>query len=141
MFELYCHILSISPSVNLFWVFYKISKQGHWFSFEKRVGKNTGGKIFNETFSGMKGWKDTFFFIDKRVIPDDMAWRHHDYDVNGMLPDDYFSIPDVRALTEKVIDLRLVPPRLLFSPGLATTWDFPGYFPTFKDTKGNNNVI
>ncbi|GJS56719.1 RNA-directed DNA polymerase, eukaryota, reverse transcriptase zinc-binding domain protein [Tanacetum coccineum] len=37
--------------------------------------------IFCETFSGMKGWKDKFFFVDRRAIPNAMAWRHHDFDV------------------------------------------------------------
>ncbi|GJT99349.1 anaphase-promoting complex subunit 10 [Tanacetum coccineum] len=59
-----------------------LSKQGHWFSFEKRVGKGIGGKIFRETFSGLKGWKKRFFFLDRRAIPDDMSWRHHDSDIN-----------------------------------------------------------
>ncbi|GJR56643.1 hypothetical protein Tco_1407164 [Tanacetum coccineum] len=56
---------------------------------------------------------------------------------NGSLPDDGFSILDVRALAEKFIDLRLVPADLLFKAGLASTWDFPGFHPIFKDTKGN----
>nr|GEV80152.1 hypothetical protein [Tanacetum cinerariifolium] len=50
----------------------------------------------------MKGWKKRFFFLDRRAIPDAMAWRHHDFD-----------------------------------EGLATAWDFPGFCPIFKDTKGN----
>nr|GEW29953.1 reverse transcriptase domain-containing protein [Tanacetum cinerariifolium] len=37
---------------------------------------------------------------------------------------DGFSALDVQALTERVIDLRLVPSGLLFHEGLATTWDF-----------------
>ncbi|GKB67576.1 hypothetical protein Tco_0928988 [Tanacetum coccineum] len=40
-------------------------------------------------------------------------------------------------LTERVIDLRPVPSGLLFQGGLATTWDFPGFRPIFKDTEGN----
>ncbi|GKB68455.1 hypothetical protein Tco_0929867 [Tanacetum coccineum] len=73
MFELYCRSLGITPTVNLFRVSYKLSKQVHWFSFEKRVGKGVGGKIFRETFSGMKGWKDKFFSVDRRAILDVMA--------------------------------------------------------------------
>ncbi|GJT13610.1 hypothetical protein Tco_0860652 [Tanacetum coccineum] len=57
LFELYCRSLHIVPSVNLFRVFYKIGKQGDWFTFERRVGPGSGGKILNETFSGLKGWK------------------------------------------------------------------------------------
>ncbi|GJZ77084.1 hypothetical protein Tco_0641756 [Tanacetum coccineum] len=36
LFELYCRSLHIVPSVNLFRVFYKIGKQGDWFTFERR---------------------------------------------------------------------------------------------------------
>ncbi|GJU61263.1 hypothetical protein Tco_1243098 [Tanacetum coccineum] len=67
-----------------------------------------------------------------RAIPDAMAWRHHDSDVNDTLSDGDFSILDVRGLSERVIDLRPIHPGLLFAAGLATTWDFPGCYPTFK---------
>ncbi|GKB61790.1 hypothetical protein Tco_0917976 [Tanacetum coccineum] len=92
-----------------------VSKQGHWFSFEKRLGKGVGGQIFRETFSGLKGWKKRFFFLERRVIPDAMAWRHHDSDVNNPVPEDGFNASDVHVLIERVADLR----------------------PIFKDTEGN----
>ncbi|GKB52576.1 hypothetical protein Tco_0903329 [Tanacetum coccineum] len=101
------------------------------------VGKYAGGKIFNENFSRMKGWMDRFFFIDRKAIPDAMAWRHHDSDVYDAFSDNDFSLQDVQSLTEKIIDLYLVPLGILFGAGLATTWDFPGFFPVFKDTRGN----
>nr|GEU84676.1 hypothetical protein [Tanacetum cinerariifolium] len=56
------------------------------------------------------------------------------------LPDDMidgFSMRDVEALTERVIDLRSVLSGLLFQGGLATTYDYPGFRPIFKDTEGN----
>ncbi|GJZ72101.1 hypothetical protein Tco_0635952, partial [Tanacetum coccineum] len=43
----------------------------------------------------------------------------------------------VRKLTEKFIDLRPVPAGLLFRGGLATTWDFLGFHPIFKDSEEN----
>ncbi|GJX16135.1 hypothetical protein Tco_0216967 [Tanacetum coccineum] len=79
--------------------------------------------------------------IDRRAIPDAMAWRHHDSDVNDVLPDNDFSILDVRALVENAIDLRIVHPDLLFTTGLAIVWDFPRYHPRFKDTGGNGAVV
>ncbi|GKC95512.1 hypothetical protein Tco_1160954 [Tanacetum coccineum] len=118
-------------------VFYKVSKQGHWFSFEKRVGKGAGGQIFRETFSGLKGWKKRFFFLERRAISDAMAWRHHDSDINDPVPEDCFSASYVQVLIEWVVDLRPVPSGLLFQGGLATTWNFPGFRPIFKDTEGN----
>ncbi|GJT08521.1 hypothetical protein Tco_0842983 [Tanacetum coccineum] len=114
-----------------------LSKQGHWFSFEKRVGKGAGGQIFRETFSRLKGWKKSFFFLDRRAIPDAMAWRHHDSDINDPALKDGFSVQDVQTLVKRAIDLRPIPSGLLFQGGLATTWDFPGFRPIFKDTEGN----
>ncbi|GJS66020.1 hypothetical protein Tco_0680584 [Tanacetum coccineum] len=137
LFELYCRSLHIVPSVNLFRVFYKIGKQGDWFTFERRVGPGSGGKILNETFSGLKGWKKRFFFLDRRAIPQAMAWRHHDSDIHDPLPTDGFSASDVATLTSQSIDIRPVPSGLLFHAGLATTWEFSGFLPVFKDTEGN----
>nr|GEX86880.1 hypothetical protein [Tanacetum cinerariifolium] len=102
--ELYCRSLCIVPSVNLFRIFYKVSKQGHLFSFEKRVGKGAG-------------------------------------DINDLASVDGFSVQDVQTLTEKVIDLRPIPFGLLFQGGLTTTWDFLGFRPIFKDTKGNGHAL
>ncbi|GJZ66698.1 hypothetical protein Tco_0623394 [Tanacetum coccineum] len=137
LFELYCRSLHIVPSVNLFRVFYKIGKQGDWFTFERRVGPGSRGKILNETFFGLKGWKKRFFFLDRRAIPQAMAWRHHDSDIHDPLPTDGFHASDVVTLTNQSIDIRPVPSGLLFHAGLATTWEFSGFLLVFKDTKGN----
>ncbi|GKA71190.1 hypothetical protein Tco_0777329 [Tanacetum coccineum] len=143
LFELYCRSLDIVPSVTLFRVFYKLSKQGDWFSFARKglgatpLGKDFRGKILNETFSCMKKWKGRFFFIDRRAIPDAMCWRHHDSDISDPAPKDRFDEDDVIALTNQPIDIRGIPSGLLFSAGLATTWEFPKFRPLFKDPEGN----
>ncbi|GKC09407.1 zinc finger, CCHC-type containing protein, partial [Tanacetum coccineum] len=108
MFELYYRSLNIVPSVNLF-----------------------------RTFSGLKGWKKRFFFLDMRAIPEPMAWRHHNSDVNDPVPEGGFNVSDVQTLTQQIMDLRPVPSGLLFHGGLTTTWEFSGFRPVFKDTKGN----
>nr|GEV65782.1 hypothetical protein [Tanacetum cinerariifolium] len=76
------------------------------FSGIRRVGKGVGGQVFQETFSGLKLWKTRFFFLDRRAIPNAIAWRHHDSDVNDPVPEDGFSASDVQTLTERVVDLR-----------------------------------
>ncbi|GKD60245.1 hypothetical protein Tco_1297754 [Tanacetum coccineum] len=73
------------------------------FVSQKRVGKGAGGQVFRETFSRLKGWKKKIFFLDKRAIPDAMAWRHHDSDVNDHVPKDGFSVLDVQTLTEQIL--------------------------------------
>ncbi|GJV97445.1 hypothetical protein Tco_1549022 [Tanacetum coccineum] len=86
MFEIYCRSLNINPSVNLFRAFYKLNKQGHWFSFERRSRKGVHDKIFNEFYTSLKHWKDRFFLIDRQAISDAMPWRHHDSSMAGPPP-------------------------------------------------------
>ncbi|GJX38318.1 hypothetical protein Tco_0251621 [Tanacetum coccineum] len=112
MFDLYYQSLGIVPFVNFFAFFTRL------------VNRDIG-------------WKKRFFFLDRRAISDAMAWRHHDSDVNDLVPEDGFHTSDVQLLTEQVVDLRPVPSGLLFHGGLATTWDFPGFRLVFKDTEGN----
>ncbi|GJZ15173.1 hypothetical protein Tco_0550850 [Tanacetum coccineum] len=38
---------------------------------------------------------------------------------------------------DQSIDIRPVPSGLLYHAGLATTWEFSGFLPVFKDTEGN----
>ncbi|GJX63370.1 hypothetical protein Tco_0296270 [Tanacetum coccineum] len=81
--------------------------------------------------------EERVFFLDRRAIPHAMAWRHHDSDIHDPLPTDGFSASDVATLTSQSIDIRPVLFGLLFHAGLATTWEFSGFLPVFKDTKRN----
>nr|GEX62011.1 hypothetical protein [Tanacetum cinerariifolium] len=66
-------------------------KQGYWFSFEKRVGKGDGGKYFERLFRA-EGMEKEIFFLDRRAIPDVMAWRHHDLDISDHVLEDGFVV-------------------------------------------------
>ncbi|GKB84666.1 hypothetical protein Tco_0956938 [Tanacetum coccineum] len=88
MFEVHCRSLDINVIVSLFWVFYKLCNQGHWFSFEKKT-KGRSKKCFKELTSSLKGWKKKFFLIDRQVISDAMSWRHIDTDVRDDFPTNY----------------------------------------------------
>ncbi|GKC83661.1 hypothetical protein Tco_1139378, partial [Tanacetum coccineum] len=60
-----------------------------------------------------------------RAIPDVMTWRHHDSDAYDAFPDNDFSIHNVSTLTERIIDLRPVPPGLFLTlnlPPLGIFW-------------------
>ncbi|GKB76946.1 hypothetical protein Tco_0943841, partial [Tanacetum coccineum] len=52
-------------------------------------------------------------------------------------PKDGFDEADVIALTHQSIDIRGIPSGLLFSAGLAITWEFPKFRPLFKDPEGH----
>ena len=72
LFEVRCYSLNCQPTVTLFRVFYRLCKQGHWFSFESRTGRKAK-KCFVEVLTGLKFWKEEFFLIDRSAIPDAMA--------------------------------------------------------------------
>ncbi|GKB93606.1 hypothetical protein Tco_0979743 [Tanacetum coccineum] len=63
--------------------------------------------------------------------------RHHDSDISDPAPKDGFDEADVITLTHQPIDIRGIPSGLLFSAGLAITWEFPKFRPLFKDPEGN----
>ncbi|GJW44188.1 hypothetical protein Tco_0072987 [Tanacetum coccineum] len=71
------------------------------------------------------------------AIPAAMCRRHHDSDISDPAPKDGFDEDDVIALTHQPIDIRGIPSGLLFSAGLAITWEFSKFRPLFKDPKGN----
>ncbi|GJT23750.1 hypothetical protein Tco_0893687 [Tanacetum coccineum] len=137
LFEVRCISLGINPSVSLFRVFYKLCKQGHWFSFENKTGRGTR-KCFKEVTSSLKGWKKKFFLIDRRAIPDAMPWRHGDTDLHDDFPTNY-SANDSARLSEVLVPLRPPPRHLLYMCGLTTACRHPELRYDIKDQ--NNNVI
>ncbi|PWA80837.1 F-box domain, FBD domain, Leucine-rich repeat domain, L domain-like protein [Artemisia annua] len=106
LFELYCRSMGFPPYLSLFRLFYVLQKQGHWFSFARRTGKLGQKRIFNETCSGMKHWKDRFFFIDRRAIPDPMPWRHSDSSMSEASPPFGYDEAHVDALTDFVVNIQ-----------------------------------
>ncbi|GJX80879.1 gypsy type transposase [Tanacetum coccineum] len=104
-FEIYCRSLDVTPTVPLFRVFYKLCKQGHWFSFPNRAGKGC-----QPCLKDAQKWKDKFFLVDRRAAPIAMAWRHHDSSVADPFPgSSEYNASDVAKLREVVISLRRPP--------------------------------
>nr|GEV76880.1 hypothetical protein [Tanacetum cinerariifolium] len=73
----YCCDFDIVPTILLFCVFYKLCKQGDWFSFQSMTGKNCKPCLKDAPMS-LKKWKHKYFLVDRRAAPIAMAWRHHD---------------------------------------------------------------
>ncbi|GJU72846.1 hypothetical protein Tco_1264251 [Tanacetum coccineum] len=82
-----------------------LCKHGDWFSFTKRRAPSVVCIDDNRSF--MKHWKSGFFLIDRRAIPDSMAWRHPSAAIDDPRPAvGSFSMVDVRRLSAHVIKLR-----------------------------------
>ncbi|GJU04039.1 retrovirus-related pol polyprotein from transposon TNT 1-94 [Tanacetum coccineum] len=76
---------------------------GDWFSFSKR--RNTEDVCMDDGPSSLKKWKDKFFLIDRRAIPDYLTWRHSCSCVSDDLPSDGYDRNDVQRLCARLIYL------------------------------------
>nr|GEU35205.1 hypothetical protein [Tanacetum cinerariifolium] len=135
MFDIYCRSLEINPFIDLFRAFYKLNKQGHWFSFKRRLEKGGRDKIFNEFCTSLKHWKYLFFLIDSHAILDAMPWRHQNSSVAD-LPLTSVWAKDIRRLCENIIDFHPVHPTMLYEIGLTTIWKHVRHCLVFKDGEG-----
>ncbi|GJS61691.1 hypothetical protein Tco_0656475 [Tanacetum coccineum] len=141
IFEMYCRALNVTPTVPLFRVFYKLYKQGNWFSFQSRVGKGCK-PCFKDAPTSLKKWKDKFFLVDWRVAPIAIPWRHHDSSVADPLPKSReFNESDVERLREVVITLHKPSPSLLYADGLSYSWKHARHVSILKDLKEKDNTL
>ncbi|GJW54070.1 hypothetical protein Tco_0098155 [Tanacetum coccineum] len=113
-----CMSLNINPTVPLFRVFYKLCKQGHWFSFENKTG-GRAKKCFKEVTLSLKGWKKKIFLLDRRAVSDAIPWRHGDTDLHDEFPVSYDD-RDVAHLSKFLVPLWPPPRHLLYVCGLTT---------------------
>ncbi|GJR87594.1 V-type proton ATPase subunit B2 [Tanacetum coccineum] len=126
----------VTPTVPLFRVFYKLCKQGHWFSFQNRAGKGCQ-PCLKDAPTSLKKWKDKFFLVDRRAAPIAMAWRHHDSSVADPFPrSSEYNASDVAKLREVVISLRRPPLSILYVAGLSNVWKHAGRAFSIRDSEG-----
>nr|GEU88614.1 hypothetical protein [Tanacetum cinerariifolium] len=103
-FEVVCRDLNIVPTVTLFRMFQCLCKQGDWFSFSKR--RNTEDVCMDDGPSSLKKWKDKFFLIDRRAIPDFLTWIYSCSCVSVDIPTNVYDWNDVERLSARLIYLR-----------------------------------
>ncbi|KAK1436633.1 hypothetical protein QVD17_02415 [Tagetes erecta] len=72
-FEITCRALGEVPDLTVFRKFFHITKAGDWYTFERR--RSIALSCFTSALTGLKNWKDNFFYVDDRCIPTEMRWR------------------------------------------------------------------
>ncbi|GKA49584.1 hypothetical protein Tco_0742657 [Tanacetum coccineum] len=112
--------MGINPAVNLFWVFQIVCKQGDWFSFAKHRGMES--ICMNDCPSSIKLWKNKFFLIDRRTVPDYLTWRSTKSCVSDDFPTDSYDHNDVLRLCARLAKLRDVDEVVLVRSGLNSVW-------------------
>ncbi|GKA37261.1 hypothetical protein Tco_0723826 [Tanacetum coccineum] len=132
-FEVVCRDLNIIPTVTLFCVFQCLCKQGDWFYFSKRL--NTEDVCMYDGPSSLKKWKEKFFLIDRRAIPDYLTWRHSCSSVSDDLPPDGYDQNDVERLCAQLICLREIREEVLVRSGLKMSIYYFMTLPSWGDAK------
>ncbi|GKB85360.1 hypothetical protein Tco_0957632 [Tanacetum coccineum] len=134
-FEVVCRDLNIVPTVTLFCVFQCLCKQGDWFSFSKR--HNTEDVCMDDGPSSLKKWKNKFFLIDRRAIPDHLTWIHSCSYVSDDLPSNGYDRNDVQRLCARLIRLRKMREEVLVRSRLSSVWFNKECDPVFQRVDDN----
>ncbi|KAJ0713833.1 hypothetical protein HanPI659440_Chr13g0482861 [Helianthus annuus] len=86
------------PDLKVFRYFYEFITVGDWYTFAHR--KSIPPPSSDER-SSLKNWKDNFFWLDDRCLPEDMRWRFKDQSMSFDLGEDFvFDQELARALIE-----------------------------------------
>ncbi|GJV58194.1 hypothetical protein Tco_1459199 [Tanacetum coccineum] len=66
-------LLTIIPTVGLFWCFYVNSKESGWMSFSKR--SDNASVCYTKPIDSLKNWNDPFFWVDDFACPASFPWH------------------------------------------------------------------
>ncbi|MFS7932741.1 hypothetical protein Hanom_Chr04g00371511 [Helianthus anomalus] len=119
-FEVSCRALDQKPDLNVFRYFYEFISAGDWYTFAHR--KNVPSPSSNER-SSLKNWKDNFFWLDDRCLPEDMRWRFKDQSMSFDLDENFvFNESLGRALVEHQSPIRPLPEHFLWLSRVSFSW-------------------
>ena len=120
-FEVLCRALGYDPSLLLFRRFFRLAKNGDWFTFE--ASKVDSGLI-SSMVTTLGTWKNRFFWVSDTIVPFKMVWRHPDAVLNEPEPlasdlNDAF----LKAIRECPSRVRPFPEHLLVLLGVSKLWE------------------
>uniref|UniRef100_A0A251UFU0 Putative transposase (Putative), gypsy type n=1 Tax=Helianthus annuus TaxID=4232 RepID=A0A251UFU0_HELAN len=119
-FEVLCRALGYDPSLLLFRRFFRLAKNGDWFTFET---SKVDICLISSMVTTLGSWKDRFFWVSESIVPFKMVWRHPDAVLNDPEPSESelnnaFLIA-IRGCPSRV---RPFPEHLLVLLGVSNIW-------------------
>ncbi|KAJ0557575.1 hypothetical protein HanIR_Chr07g0326671 [Helianthus annuus] len=119
-FEMLCRALGYDPSLLLFRRFFRLAKNGDWFTFET---SKVDTCLISSMVTTLGTWKDRFFWVSESIVPLKMVWRHSDAVLNDPEPseselNDAF-LSAIRGCPSRV---RPFPEHLLVLLGVSNIW-------------------
>ncbi|KAJ0526798.1 hypothetical protein HanRHA438_Chr09g0410491 [Helianthus annuus] len=120
-FEVLCRALGYDPSLLLFRRFFRLAKNGDWFTFE--ASKVDSGLI-SSMVTTLGTWKNRFFWVSDTIVPFKTVWRHPDAVLNEPEPlasdlNDAF----LKSIRECPARVRPFPEHLLVLLGVSKLWE------------------
>ncbi|KAF5814681.1 hypothetical protein HanRHA438_Chr03g0125741 [Helianthus annuus] len=122
-FEILCRAAGYDPSLLSFRHFFRLVKNGNWFTFET---SQVDVCLISSMVTILGSWKNCFFWVLESIVPFKMIWRHPDAVLNELEPSEdeleNWFLKSIRACPSR---LRLFPEPLLVLMGISTLWDKP----------------
>ncbi|KAJ0877015.1 hypothetical protein HanPSC8_Chr11g0495271 [Helianthus annuus] len=132
-FELACRSLESEPDLDVFRAFYKLNRSGNWYTFEVR-DKNSC--CYTWITTSLKDWKDRFFLVDDRCVPEFMVWRIKKSKLPPPLPEDFSYNKKLYAdLVKEAGRIQKYPEHILVMGRISTMWSEPEWYPTLRWNK------
>ncbi|GKA50957.1 hypothetical protein Tco_0744153 [Tanacetum coccineum] len=111
---------------------------GAWFSFAKR--RNTEDVCRDDSPSSIKLWKNKFFLIGRRAIPDNLTCRHSQSCVSNDFPADGYDQNDMAQLCAHLTRLCEINEAVLIRSEFSFSWFNPKCDPVFRRNDDNSEM-
>ncbi|XP_035831618.1 uncharacterized protein LOC118480605 isoform X1 [Helianthus annuus] len=129
-FELSCRGLGSEPDLDVFRAFYKLNRSGNWYTFEVR---DKDSCCYTWITTSIKDWKERFFYVDDRCVPEFMVWRTKKMKLPSSLPKDFdFNRTLYAALIKEAGRIQSYPEHILVMGRISTIWSELAWYPTLR---------
>ncbi|KAF5787541.1 hypothetical protein HanXRQr2_Chr10g0453951 [Helianthus annuus] len=120
-FEILCRATGYDPSLLSFRHFFRLAKNGDWFTFET---SQVDTCLISSMVSTLGVWKDRFFWVSEEIVPFKLVWRHPDAVLNELEPvASDINTRFLETLRECPSRLRPFPEHLLVLLGISKLWE------------------
>ncbi|KAJ0530714.1 hypothetical protein HanRHA438_Chr10g0463931 [Helianthus annuus] len=122
-FEVLCRASGYDPILLSFHRFFRLVKNGDWFTFET---SKVDTYLVSSMVTTLGAWKDRFFWVSESTVPFKMIWRHPDAVLNEPEPSESESNSCfLKAIRECPSRVRPFPEYLLVLLSISKLWDKP----------------
>ncbi|KAJ0515109.1 hypothetical protein HanHA300_Chr10g0377061 [Helianthus annuus] len=129
-FELACRGLGSEPDLDVFRAFYKLNRSGNWYTFEVR---DKDSCCYTWITTSIKDWKERFFYVDDRCVPEFMVWRTKKMKLPSSLPKDFdFNRTLYATLIKEAGRIQSYPEHILVMGRISTIWSELAWYPTLR---------